>query len=139
LELSAKDKTNLNPIPEYIFKLGNEGQLQELVGLKPVGLYTIKFENLKFPWSDQKWVTKRTEVVSEDGPQITKTFTSINFTVLNGIGLPNLVSSKTIQTVKMDPKSKPIERSFEEEIEFKKYKVNTGEAVKWFISHGTNR
>jgi hypothetical protein len=138
MEMVGKDKTQQNLIPEYIFKLGAEGELQEIKGIKPVGQMTIKFENQKFPWSDQKWVATKMVTTSEDGPQVTTTTTQFQFINLQNIGLPKTILSKTNQLVRMDPKAKPIERNFEEEMIISKYKVNTGEALKWFISHGTN-
>ncbi len=134
----ATDTSTLRPIPEYELVFDADGKLASMVAKKPVGLITTTFTWLKAPWSEPKFYVTRTTTRSEEGPQLTETETDTSWQTISGIGFPAAVKTKIKQTLKQPGSpNRPIERSVDETLLFKNYKVNAGEAMKWFLGHST--
>ncbi len=136
--ISAVDATYQRPIPEYELTFDTDGKLITMLAKKPVGLSTSFFSWSKTPWSDPRFYVTRVTSRNEEGPQLTETETDTTWTVITGIGVPSAVRTKIKQTLKQPGNAgKPIERSIEETLVFKNYKLNAGEAMKWFLGHST--
>lgn len=134
----ATDPSYSRPIPEYELSFDLEGKLVTMVAKKPIGLITSTFVWNKAPWSEPKFYVIRTSTRSEEGPQLTETDTDTTWQTINGIGFPSAVKTRIKQTLKQPgTANKPIERTIDETLLFKNYKVNAGEAMKWFLGHST--
>jgi hypothetical protein len=134
----AADATNLRPIPEYELGFDVDGKLVSMVAKKPVGLVTSTFIWSKAPWSEPRFYVTRVTSRSEEGPQLTETETETSWQTIAGIGFPSAVRTKIKQSLKQPGSpGRPIERSIDETLLFKNYKVNAGEAMKWFLGHST--
>jgi len=136
--VSAKDPTYLRPIPEYELTFDLEGKLVTMVAKKPVGLASSTFAWAKAPWSEPRFYVTRMSARSEEGPQVTETETDTTWQIIAGLGVPSAIRTRIKQTLKQPGSAgKPIERSVEETLNFKNYKINAGEAMKWFLGHST--
>jgi hypothetical protein len=134
----ATDTTSLRPIPEYELIFDTDGKLASMIAKKPVGLVTSTFTWAKAPWSEPRFYVTRTMTRSEEGPQLTETETDTSWQTIAGIGFPSTVKTRIKQILKQPGSpNKPIERSIDETLLFKNYKVNAGEAMKWFLGHST--
>ncbi len=136
--VSAVDPSYQRPIPEYELTFDVEGKLTIMVAKKPVGQASTTLTWAKAPWSEPRYYVTRMLARSEEGPQVTETETDTTWQVIAGMGVPSSVRTRIKQTLKQPGAgSKPIERSIEETLNFKNYKVNAGEAMKWFLGHST--
>lgn len=135
----ATDKTGLAPIPEFVFSVDAESRISQIVAKKAIGTQVTTLEWKKSPWSEPRSHAQRSISIAVDGPQSTEVTTETSWQVVAGIGLPASVKTSTRQTLKAPGQPKPVERKVEEYIYFKNYKVNQGEAMKWFLGQsGTN-
>lgn len=135
----ATDKSGLAPIPEFVFNFDAESRLSQIVAKKAIGTQVTTLEWKKSPWSEPRSHALRAVSVAVDGPQSTEVSTETSWQVVAGIGLPVSVKTSTRQALKAPGQEKPVERKVEESIYFKNYKVNQGEAMKWFLGQsGTN-
>lgn len=129
-EILAQDKSGLAPIPSYILKFDATDKLVEIIGRKPIGTFQILNNYEKDSFADGKWVLKtQTTTSSESGQTLTikKVFT---YGDSQGIGVLSKVNLSTLQ--KWDnPKIKSVEQ--EESLTYKNYKINAGEALKYFL------
>ena len=133
----AKDEKALNVIPEYKLTFGTTGLLSTLNGKKTIGTMTTSFDWEKMPWSEPRLVNKKSIVKSVDGPQSVTIESVVDWQVISTIGLPTKSKTLTKQIITI-PGSKPQENSVEDEVNYRNYKVNVGEALKWFLSNGAN-
>lgn len=134
----ATDSTHLRPIPEYELTFDPDGKLALMTAKKPVGVVATVFTWTKAPWSDPKFYVTRVSTRSEEGPQLTETESETTWLTVAGLGFPGAIKTRIKQTLKQPGSpTKPIERSIEETLLFKNYKVNAGEAMKWFLGHST--
>lgn len=135
----ATDKSGLAPIPEFVFNFDAESRLSQIVAKKAIGTQVTTLEWKKSPWSEPRSHAQRAVSVAVDGPQSTEVSTETSWQVVAGIGVPASVKTSTRQSLKAPGQQKPAERKVEEVIYFKNYKVNQGEAMKWFLGQsGTN-
>lgn len=129
-EFIAKDSSGIASIPSYILKFDNNDKLFEIEGQKPVGTLVMKPEYEKESFSDGKWVLKSlVTTVSEAGQSIT-TKKVLAYTTTQGIGVLDEVELSTEQKA-LSGESKPL--IFKEALEFHHYKINTGDALKYFL------
>lgn len=134
----ATDQSNMQPIPEFEIMMDSEGRVQEVVAKKPIGIVSTRFTWNKSTWSEPRSHLLETKTRSEEGPQRTEIQSVTSWQTISGVGLPSLVKTKTSQVLSQPGQpNKPIERSYEEVIYFKNYKVNVGEAMKWFLGHSS--
>jgi hypothetical protein len=130
--ITAKDHTGLQVIPEYILNFNNDGRLSEIIAKKSIGEAVTKFTWKKSSWSDPRSFIEKTEMTSIDGPQETNTASVTTWIVEKNIGLPSKLEITTIQKIR-DQEGKNQERKIVEDFLFSNYKVNEGEALKWFF------
>lgn len=91
----------------------------------------------KTKWSEPRSVNKKTSSKSIDGPQVTTIETNIEWQVVSTVGVPLSVTSETKQIISI-PGSKIQENKTTESVSFKNYKINVGEALKWFLANSSN-
>jgi len=133
----AKDEKALNVIPEYRLTFEPTGLLTTLSGKKTIGTMATSFDWEKMPWSEPRLVNKKSIVKSVDGPQSVTIETFMDWQVISTIGLPTKSKTLTKQVITI-PGSAAQENIVEEEVIYRNYKVNVGEALKWFLSNGAN-
>lgn len=133
----AKDEKALNAIPEYKLTFATTGLLVSLNGKKTIGTMVTSFEWKKTPWSEPRFINKKSIIKSVDGPQSVSIESSIDWQVISSIGLPSKATTLTKQIITI-PGSPAQESKVEDEIYYRNHKVNVGEALKWFLSNGSN-
>jgi hypothetical protein len=135
-EIIATDTTQTKMIHEFVAKFDKEGNLSSLIGRKPMATEESKLAYGKHPWSQNKWVVNTINVKMQDGSQTTIIDTQVDYTSIEGYGFPKAIKSKTKQSI-LNGNKKPIERTFDSEMTFSDFKVNSGEAQTWIKKVGT--
>ncbi len=125
-EFIATDSSGLAPIPKYILKFDDQDRLSEVIGQKPLGSWNMIWVYEKKAFSEGKWVVSQVTVNSNDAGVATKSVRKLNYGNANGIGVLTEVELTGEQQGE-----KPV--STEESIEFKNYKINTGEGMRYFL------
>lgn len=135
-EFIAQDKSGLAPIPSFVLKFDDKDRLFEIIGNKPVGSFTATMDYQKESFSDGKWVLKgQSSTVSENGQTVVSE-KKLTYGLHQGMGV--LQKALLTTTHKSDSgKAKPVET--EEVLEFKNYKINTGDARKYFLGEGSQK
>lgn len=133
----AKDDKALNVIPEFRMVFNKDGLMGMIQGKKTIGSLVTNFEWEKTSWSEPRHITKKSVAKSVDGPQSVSVESIFDWQVVSAIGLPSRVLTTTTQTINI-PGSAEQENKIKEEILYRNYKVNVGEALKWFLANGAN-
>jgi hypothetical protein len=130
-EVLAKDSSGAALIPSFIFKYDTQDRLVEIVGEKPVGEYQVTPVYEKESFSDGKWVLKSITVRESEGGRLNTSQKTLTYTQHQGIGV--LARIKIAQEVKsLAGTDKPL--NSESEFLFKNYKINSGEALQYFLA-----
>ncbi|MES2528481.1 MAG: hypothetical protein V4598_15465 [Bdellovibrionota bacterium] len=125
-EFTASDSTGLAPIPSYVLKFDDQDRLSEVIGKKPLGSWNMNWLYEKKAFSEGKWVVSQVVVTNNEGGQILKSTRKLNYGTASGIG----VLTEVVLTVEQQGEN-PVRT--EESIEFKNYKINTGEGMRYFL------
>ncbi len=125
-EFIATDSSGLAPIPSYVLKFDDQDRLSEVIGQKPLGSWSMSWVYEKKAFSDGKWVVSQVTVNNNEGGQGIKSTRKLNYGTAQGIG----VLTEVVLTVEQQGE-KPVRT--EESIEFKNYKINTGEGMRYFL------
>lgn len=120
----ATDPSGLAPIPSYVLKFDDQDRLSEIVGNKPVGTWDMSFTYEKKAFSEGRWVIGQVTVNNSESGHTIKSIRKLNYGTAHGIG----VLSEVVLTTEGD---KGI--SLKEELDFKNYRINTGEGRRYFI------
>lgn len=127
----ATDTTGMAQIPSYTLKFDDLDRLSEVIGNKPVGSWTMDWIYEKKAFSDGRWVISQVTVKNTEGGQTIKSTRKLNYGTAQGIG----VLSEVVLTVEQEG-----EKGFrtQELVEFKNYKINSGESMRYFINEKAN-
>ena len=130
----AQDATGLATVQSYILRFDNTDKLIEVIGKKAVGelLITPKYEKESF--ADGKLVLKSLHTSSSQNGQTLLVKKDLSYGTSQGLGVLNRVRITTEQSSSMS-QAKPL--ILEETIEFKNYKINNGDALKYFLGEGS--
>lgn len=129
-EINATDSSGLAPIPSFTLKFDAEDKLTEVQGNKPIGTFEVKPVYKKESFSGGSWVlTEQTTTTSENNQTMTIK-KELDYGKTNGIGVLTEVEVTTTQKFNA-PEAKPV--SMTETLNFKNYKINEGEALKYFL------
>ncbi len=134
-EYFAKDQTGVAPIPGYILKFDQQNRLVEIEGKKPVGSFQITPNYTKEPFTDGKWVLKSQVTNSSESGQEFISKKDLFYTSHQGIGVLSQVKITTQQKWNA-PDTKPL--TIEETMNFKNYKIDSGEGLKYFLGESQN-
>lgn len=135
----ASDSSGQQAIPEFEFIFDGESRLTKILAKKPIGEQETTLEWQKASWSEPRSHIVKSITKAQNGPQFVETESTTSWQVLSGIGLPALVKTITKQKLNQKGQTRPAERTVEEVVYFKNYKVNQSEAMKWFLGHaGSN-
>lgn len=126
-EFIATDSTRLAPIPTYTLKFDDQDRLAEIIGNKPLGSWNMNWVYEKKAFSEGRWVISQVSVTNNESGQLIKTTRKLNYGNAQGMG----VLSEVVLSVEQQGE-KPVRT--EESIEFKNYKINTGEGTRYFMS-----
>jgi hypothetical protein len=129
-ELEAKDTTGLAHVQSYIFQFDPTGRLIGIEGKKAVGELKIVPNYVKESFSDSKWVLKSLKTTQSENGQVITVKKDYSYGTSQGIAVVSRLSMQTEQEATKDG-GKAL--NFEENIEFKNYKINAGEALKYFL------
>lgn len=129
-EFTAQDSTGIAAIPAYVLSFDPQDRLSKITAKKPIGSMVITPKYEKESFSDTRWVLKsQVSVSSENGQTVTVT-KNLDYGTTQGIGVLTEVEVSTEQKLE-GVKAKPL--ISEETLEFKNYKINTGDAMKYFL------
>lgn len=129
-EFIAVDTTGIAPIPSYIIKFDAEDKLTEIIGRKPVGEWSLKFDLSKKAFSDGKWVINTSTSNGQENGQTLITTRRHEYGTSNGIGVLSKVSV-TMEQKFAKPETKPV--VYSEDIAFSNYQIDSGAALKHFL------
>lgn len=129
-EFVAQDSTGIASVPSFVLRFDSQDRLVEVEGNKPVGtlMTTPKYE--KDAFASGKWVLKSLSTTTSENGQSLKIDKELKYGTSQGIGVLAEVTIRTEQKA-LAPDAKPLKS--EEKIEFKNYKINAGEALKYFL------
>jgi hypothetical protein len=129
-EYIATDSSGIANIQSYILKFDNTDKLVDVVGKKAIGTLNIVPKYEKDSFAGGKWVLKSLKTtVSENGQTFTTT-KELDYATSQGMGVLSRVTIETEQKSEA-PGAKTLKS--EESVEFKNYKISTGEAMKYFL------
>lgn len=129
-EFVAEDITGIAPITSFILKFDEQDKLVEITAVKNIGTMVVNPEYKKESFADGKWVlNEQTTTTSEQGQTLIVT-KELDYGKTNGIGVLTEVEIETEHKMTV-PESKTIKTS--EKFSFKNYKINTGDALKYFL------
>jgi hypothetical protein len=129
-EITAQDTTGVAPVPSFTLKFDDQDKLTEVVGNKPIGTMVIKPVYAKESFADGKLVlTEQTTVTQENGQTVTVR-KELEYGKSQGIGV---LTEVTIETEAKIDSSNAKPTSVRDTLEFKNYKINDGEALKYFL------
>ena len=129
-EFLAKDTSGIAAIPSFIFVFDTQERLIEIQGLRPVGTYVLKPVYEKTAFSDGRWVLKSSSILSVENGQTFSSVKDHKYGTSSGIGV---LFEMTVQNEQKfaNLKDKPL--ISQESVEFKNYKINVGEGLKYFL------
>jgi hypothetical protein len=129
-EFVAQDSTGIANVQSFVLKFSNEDCLTEVTGKKTIGtLITVpKYEKGSF--SSGKWVLKSLTTTNSENGQSMIVKKDLKYGSSQGIGILSEVTVTTEQRSEA-PGAKSL--ISEETVSFKNYKINAGEAMKYFL------
>lgn len=129
----GSDPSNRLAVNKIELKFDGEEKLTSYKSYSPLGFQQSEFDFGKKSWSKNKWVLERVKAKTVQGPQITEIKTEIDYENNVGYGFPVEINIETLQYVLAPGENeKKNERSGETVINFSQYKINAGEAQKYF-------
>jgi hypothetical protein len=129
-EFTAQDTTGIAAIAAYVLSFDSQDLLSTITAKKPIGTMVITPKYEKESFSDTRWVLKSQVSVSSENGQTITVSKNLDYGTIQGIGVLTEVEVSTEQKFE-GAKSKPLKSG--ETLEFKNYKINTGEALKYFL------
>lgn len=129
-EFIASDNSGMAPIPSYTLKFDDQDRLVSVVGDKPVGTLEIIPNYSKESFSDGRWVLKKQTTKASESGQFLETTKEMEYGSAQGIGV---LTSVTITTEQRSEIKGSKSLKVEETIDFKNYKINSGDGMKYFL------
>jgi hypothetical protein len=126
----AQDTSGVAPIPSYILKFSSEEKLLEIEAKKNIGTLIITPLYEKQSFSDSRWVLKEQASVSSENGQSLMSKIKTNYATVQGMGVLSELKITTEQK-SLDSKIKPL--LMEDSVTFSNYKINAGDALKYFL------
>jgi hypothetical protein len=129
-EILANDPSGLAAVPSFTLKFDKEDKLIETVANKPIGTLVMKPDYEKESFAEGKWVLKELVTTASENGQSMKVTKELSYSKVSGIGVLSEVEL-TVEQSGMGENAKPVSKS--DTVEFKNYKINDGEALKYFL------
>lgn len=127
-QIIATDSTQMKLINEVRASFDKEGKLISFTNHKPMVVEESELSLIKKGYSENKWIIDEISVKVNEGMQTTFIKTKIDYSSIEGYALPIKISSHTKQVLVQEQDKKPVEREVDSSVEFKGYKLNSGEA-----------
>ena len=128
LEITAQDSTGVAVVPTYVFTFDKEEKLTQISGKKPVGSIDINPSYTKTSYSEGRWVLEKLVTNANEAGQSIKMIKEFSYGKHEG---HTVLKEMTLRTEQAIPQSNPL--ISEEDVDFKNYKINSGEALKYFL------
>ncbi len=129
-QIVATDSRGLAPIPSFTLKFDAQDKLVEVQGNKPIGSFEVRPVYAKEPFAGGSWVLTEQTTTTNENNQTLAIKKELDYGKLNGIGILTQVAVTTTQKFNA-PEAKAA--SVSETLHFKNYKINEGEALKYFL------
>lgn len=129
-EFVARDSTGIANVQSFVLRFDNEDKLIEVVGNKTIGTLVTIPQYEKEGFAGGKWALKSLTTKSSENGQSLTVSKELKYGTSQGIGVLSRVTLTTEQRSEA-PGAKPL--ILEEEVHFKNYKINTGDAFKYFL------
>lgn len=129
-EIQAQDTTGVAPVPTFVLKFNEQDKLTEVMAIKPIGTMVIKPQYEKESFSDGKLVLQEQVTTSMENGQTLTVSKELEYGESQGIGVLTEVEVETTQKSER-PDAKTL--TTKETVNFKNYKINTGDALKYFL------
>lgn len=133
-EYVAQDSTGIANIQSFVLKFDNEDKLTEVIGKKTIGTLVITPKYEKDSFAGGKWVLKSMSNKSTENGQSMNLTRELKYGTSQGIGVLTQVTLTTEQKSEVSG-AKPLISL--DEIEFKNYKINSGDALKYFLGESS--
>jgi hypothetical protein len=134
-EFLASDSTGVAPVPSFVLKFDEQDRLTEILGNKPIGELSIKPTFEKTSFSDGKWVLVKQITSSYENGQYLTITKELDYDKVQGIGALQQVNFTSEHKSGTD--GKPTRQS--DNLVFKNYKINEGEALKYFLGEAKSQ
>ncbi|HXH31700.1 MAG TPA: hypothetical protein VNJ01_12875 [Bacteriovoracaceae bacterium] len=129
-EIIAQDTTGIAETPSFTLVFDAEDRLTEVIGHRPIGEFVSKPRYQKEAFADGKWAFTGIETVSSAQGQSLTLRKDVSYTKSEGMGVVKEVSTSTEQK---NQKGEAVAPALKESVTFKNYKINTGDALKYFL------
>lgn len=129
-EIQAQDTSGMAPIPAFHLTFDEQDRLKEVKAIKPIGSMVVQPEYEKTSFSDGKLVLKEQTTVTIENGQTLTVNKELEYGDVQGIGVLSEVEIETTHKSTI-PEEKTVSAS--ETITFKNYKINSGDALKYFL------
>lgn len=132
-EFIAQDTTGIAQVPSYTLKFDAQDKLTEIVANKFVGSMSVQ---PTYSSEDGKWMLKKSFSQSKESGQSLEATRTLSYGKVQGLSVVTKVESEVVQ--KWDrPNTKPF--TSVEHISFENYKINSGEAMKFFLGENSKQ
>lgn len=129
-EILALDTSGIAPIPSFSIKFDEQDKIISITGNKPVGTLKISPVYEKEAFADGKWVLTSQKTESSENGQTMIIQKHLTYGKSQGVSVVTEVNATTqYQSSAADSKAV----KFNENVEFKNYKINEGIALKYFL------
>lgn len=135
-EFIATDKTGIAPISSYVLKFDDRDMLAEVIGKKTIGNFTVESKYEKPSFANGKWVLLTQKTTTSESGQTLTSMKELSYGTSQGMSVLSRIDVKTQQSWS-NPEMKPL--VMEESLEFKNYKIDNGEALKYFLGDATKK
>ncbi len=129
-EFVAQDSTGIANIQSFVVRFDNQDKMLEVVGKKTIGTLVTTPVYDKDSFAAGKWVLKSTTTTTSENGQSLNVKKDLKYGTSQGIGV---LTQVTITTEQKEDKPGAKAMILEESVEFKNYKINAGEALKYFL------
>lgn len=129
-EFIATDSSGIANIQSYVLKFDSSDKLVDVTGKKTIGTLVITPKYDKDSFAAGKWVLKSLKTEISENGQTFITTKDLDYGTSQGMGVLTKVTVETEQHSEA-PGAKVLKS--EESIDFKNYKIGTGEAMKYFL------
>ena len=132
-EISALDSTGIAVVPTYVFSFDKDEKLVQILGKKPVGTINIVPTYSKPGFSEGRWVLDKLVTTATEAGQTITIIKQFSYGKHEGHGV---LKEMTLRTEQTNSQAKSL--ISEENVDFKNYKINSGEALKYFLGEAKN-
>lgn len=132
----AQDTTGIASTPSYNLKFNEQDVLEEITGNRLIGTFSVRPTYAKEGFSDGKLVLKEQVSISTDNGSSVKISRELDYGKVEGVGV---LTGLTVTTEQKGSRPEVQTMTTTETLNFKNYKINQGEALKYFLGNENQR